>query len=133
VAWDCGAGHYIDFLLRHRLALNIFPFPVTTAKLIGKFYNNRQTAAHGCPRFAYSFVFLMLCQYYWRCDLFSANRRGAANKKKIRENFLLALRICSASPISAKKAPRFAFEHREQRSANNAFYIVPLQLALRRS
>jgi hypothetical protein len=37
LASDCGAGHYFDFLLRHRLALNIFPFPVTTAKLIGEF------------------------------------------------------------------------------------------------
>jgi hypothetical protein len=60
MAWDCGAGHYFDLLLRPRLALNIFPFPVTTAKLIGELYNNRRSASHGCPRFAYSFVFLML-------------------------------------------------------------------------
>jgi hypothetical protein len=36
LAWDCGAGHYFDFLLRRRLALDVFPFPVTTAKLIGE-------------------------------------------------------------------------------------------------
>jgi hypothetical protein len=30
MVWDCGAGQ-----------LNIFPIPVTTAKLIGEFYNNR--------------------------------------------------------------------------------------------
>jgi hypothetical protein len=84
-------------------------FPVTTAKLIGEFYNNRQSVAHGYPRFAYSFVFLMLRQYYWRCDPFSANRRSAAHEK-IRENFLLALRIRRASPTGAAKAPRFAFK-----------------------
>ncbi len=33
MAWDSGAGHYFYFLLCHRLALNIFPLPVTTAKL----------------------------------------------------------------------------------------------------
>jgi hypothetical protein len=66
MTWDCGAGHYFDFLLRRRLAFNIFPFPVTSVKLIGEFYNNRRSAAHGCLRFAYSFVFLLLRQYYWR-------------------------------------------------------------------
>jgi hypothetical protein len=84
MAWDSGAGHYLDFLLRRRLTLNIL-FLVTTAKLIGEFYNNRRSAVHGCPRFAYSFVFLMLRQYYWRCDPFSANRRSAANKKNLRK------------------------------------------------
>jgi hypothetical protein len=73
MAWDCGAGHSFELLLRRRLALNIFLLPVTTAKLIGEFYNNRWSAAHGCPRFAYSFVFVMLRQYNWRCDSFSAN------------------------------------------------------------
>jgi hypothetical protein len=82
MAWDCGAGHHFDFLLRRRLALNIFLFPVTKAKFIGELLNNRQSAAHGCPPFAYTFVFLMLRQYYWRCDPFSANRRTAANEKK---------------------------------------------------
>jgi hypothetical protein len=63
-AWDCGAGHYFEFLFRCRLVLNIFPFPVSTAKLLGDFYNNRRSAAKSYPRFAYSFVFLMLRQYY---------------------------------------------------------------------
>ncbi len=109
MAWGCGAGHYFDFLLCRHLTLNIFPFPVTTAKLIGEFYNNRRSAAHGCPHFAYSYVFLMLHQYCWRCDPFSANRQSTANEKKIRENFLLALRIRLlaqrrrlASPLSAR-------------------------------
>ncbi len=77
-----GAGHYFDFLLRRHLALNIFPFPVTTAKLIGEFYNNRRSAALGCLRFAYSFVSVMLRQYYSYCDSCAANRRSAANKQK---------------------------------------------------
>jgi hypothetical protein len=88
MAWDCGAGHYFELLFRRHLALNIFPFPVTIAKLIGEFYNNRRSAAHGCPRFAYSFVFVMLRQYYWRCDSFPLI--GEAQQiKKIRENSYL--------------------------------------------
>jgi hypothetical protein len=75
MAWDCGAADYFDILLRRLLALNIFPFPVTTAKLIGEFYNNRQSAAHGCPRFAYSFVFVMQRQYYWSFNSCTANRQ----------------------------------------------------------
>jgi hypothetical protein len=62
LAWDCGAGHYCQILTCQRLILNIFLFPVSTAKLIGAFYNNRQSAANSCPRFAYSFVSLMLLQ-----------------------------------------------------------------------
>ncbi len=85
-----------------RLVLNIFPFPVSTEKLLGDFYNNRRSTAISFPRFTYSFVVLMLRQYYWRCDSYSANKRSAANIKKIRENFVLALRICPASPISAE-------------------------------
>jgi hypothetical protein len=110
MTWDCGAWHYFDFLLRRCLAFNIFPFPVTTAKLIGEFYNNRQSAVYGCPRFAYSFVFLMLRQYYWRCESYSANRRIAANMKNPWKSFywcyesaplrLKARRTRTASPIS---------------------------------
>ncbi len=46
LAWDCGAGHYYEVSIRCRLVLNIFPFPVSTAKLLGDFYNNRQSAAN---------------------------------------------------------------------------------------
>jgi hypothetical protein len=67
-------GTYFDLLIRRHLVLNVFPFPVSKAKLIGEFYNNRRSAANWCPRFAYPFVFLMLRQYYWRCDSYSANR-----------------------------------------------------------
>ncbi len=44
----------------------------------------------------------MLRQSYCHCDSYSANRRSIANIKKIRENFVLALRIRPASPISAE-------------------------------
>jgi hypothetical protein len=119
MAWDCGAGDCFHILLRRRLALNIFPFPVTTAKLIGEFYNNRRSAAHGCPRFAYSFVLLILRQYYWRCNSCAANRRSAANDKKSAKSTywrcecaslrLKARRARTASPISAghNAAPLF--------------------------
>jgi hypothetical protein len=107
LAWDCGAGHYLQFLIRLRLVLNIFPFPVGTAKLKGEFCNNRRSAANIYLRFAYSFVSLMLRQYYWLRNSYSANRRSAVNIKKIRENFLLALRIHPASPICVANVPRF--------------------------
>jgi hypothetical protein len=40
LAWDCGAGHYFEFLIRRHLVLNIFLFLVSTAKLLGDFCNN---------------------------------------------------------------------------------------------
>jgi hypothetical protein len=33
LAWDCGAGLILNFLIRRRLVLNTFLFPVSTAKL----------------------------------------------------------------------------------------------------
>jgi hypothetical protein len=42
--------------------------------------------ANWCPRFAYSFVSLMLRQYYWRYDSYSAHRRSAANMKNPRKS-----------------------------------------------
>jgi hypothetical protein len=68
----------------------------------------------------------MLRQYYWSCDSFSANRRSAANKK-IRKNFLLALRICPALPKGAANVPRFAYKRWMPRSTINiscAIYIA---------
>jgi hypothetical protein len=65
-------------------------------------------------------------------SLCSANTIGTANRspligeaqriKKIRENFSLALQICRALPIGAKKAPRFAFKRSEYRSTNKNSY-----------
>jgi hypothetical protein len=88
----------------------MFPFPVSTAKYIGDFYNNRRSAANRRPRLTYSFI--------------------------SRENFLLALRIRPASLIDAAKVPRFAYKRQMPRSANNiscGCYIAPILLALRRS
>jgi hypothetical protein len=87
LAWDCGAGHYFVLLIRRCLVFNVFPFPVSKAKLTGEFYNNRRSVANQCPRLAYFFVFLMLRQYYWRCNSYSANRRSAANIKNPRKSF----------------------------------------------
>jgi hypothetical protein len=98
LAWDCGAGHYFQVLIRRRLVLNIFRFPVSTAKLKGDFYNNRQSAANSCPCFVYYFVSLMLRQYYWSCDSFSANMQSAANERNPQK--LLS---------GATESPRFAY------------------------
>jgi hypothetical protein len=46
------AGHYFDFLIFHCLVLNIFHWPVSTAKLIGESYNSRRSAVQSCPGFA---------------------------------------------------------------------------------
>jgi hypothetical protein len=43
-AWDCGAGRFYVVLLRLHLAFIIFPFPVSTAQLIGEFSKTRQSA-----------------------------------------------------------------------------------------
>ncbi len=107
LAWDCGAGHYFAFLIRRHLVSNIFPFPVSTAKLLGDFYYNRRSAGNSFPRFAYSFVFLMLHQYYWSCDSYSANRRSAANIKNLQK-------VC----IGATNSPRFAYRCSEHFSAS---------------
>jgi hypothetical protein len=80
-------------------------------KLLGDLYNNRRSAANSFPQFAYSFVFLMLHQYYWSCDSYSADRRSPAKKKNfaktsyLRSEFTLLLLwaqpIFPASLISA--------------------------------
>jgi hypothetical protein len=40
-AWDSGAGRFYVVLLRLHLVLTIFPFPVSTAQVIGEFWMNR--------------------------------------------------------------------------------------------
>jgi hypothetical protein len=57
---NCAAGHYFEFLIHHHLEVNVFLFLVSMAKLIGNFYNNRQSVANRCLRFAYSSFSLML-------------------------------------------------------------------------
>jgi hypothetical protein len=134
LAWDCGAGCYFEFLIRRHFVLNIFPFLVGKAKLTGEFFNNRRSAANSYPLFAYSLVSLMLRQYYWFCDSYSANRRSEF--KKIRGNSLLVLQIRPALPKGAANVPRFANKCQMSRSAINkscAIYIAQIVLALSRS
>jgi hypothetical protein len=50
--------------IRLQLLLDVFPFPVSSAKLIRNFWCNRRYEANRLPHFVYSSVFLMLCQYY---------------------------------------------------------------------
>ncbi len=109
MAWDCGAGHCFDFLRRSHLALNIFPFPVTTAKLTGEFFNNRRSMANRCPRFAYSFVSFMLRQYYWSCDSYCASRRSAANKKKSAKTFNWHCEFVVLCPLAWRRRPTLPF------------------------
>jgi hypothetical protein len=40
-AWDCGAEHSFVLLLRFHLNFTIFPFPVSTVKILGEFWRNR--------------------------------------------------------------------------------------------
>jgi hypothetical protein len=40
-ASDCGAGHSFVVLFRFRLGFVIFPFPASTARIIGDFLKNR--------------------------------------------------------------------------------------------
>ncbi len=42
-ASDCGAGHSFVFLFKFHLDFTIFPFPVSTAKLIGEFWRNKRS------------------------------------------------------------------------------------------
>jgi hypothetical protein len=111
MAWDCGAGHCFDFLLCRRLALNIFPFLVTTAKLLGEFYNNRRSAENRCPRFAYSFVSLCCANTIGPAIRTAPVGKAQRIKKKSAKTFnwhcefvafrLLALRRRPALPLSA--------------------------------
>jgi hypothetical protein len=125
-AGDYGAGHHFECL--HRLILNIFPFQVSTAKLIGDFYNNTPNTVNRCPRFAYSFVSLMLCRTIGAANF--TPRIGESQRiKKTHENSL----ILPASPVGAASAPRFAYMCRVQCSVNNIschLYIALILLVL---
>jgi hypothetical protein len=65
---------------------NIFPFPVSKARLIGDWYENRR----GAP---ITIILLIIRQCYWRTDAPCANRSGGPNMKI----FLLA--HCAWSPL----------------------------------
>jgi uncharacterized protein YjfI (DUF2170 family) len=92
-----------------QLGQNNYLFPVSTAKLNGNFWTNRQSAAKLFPHCAYSFQSLMLCQYFWHCDFYSTCRQSATNKIKKSANFLLLARqMHPASPIGVASVPHFA-------------------------
>jgi hypothetical protein len=40
-ALDCGAGHIFDVLFGFHLGFALFPFPVSTAQVLGEFWKNR--------------------------------------------------------------------------------------------
>jgi hypothetical protein len=129
-------GIILNFFFLHGLVLNIFPFPVSTEKILGNFYNNRRSAANSFPRFAYSFVVLMLRQYYWRWDSYSANRRSAANIKKSAKTSYWLYEFAPASPIGVASfsplcllAPNATHANKITRGS----YIAPILLTLRRS
>jgi len=44
MAWDCGARSFFVRIWSRHLVQSIFPFPLTTARRIGKWKNNRQCA-----------------------------------------------------------------------------------------
>jgi hypothetical protein len=53
--------HYFEFLFRRRFVLNIFPFLVSTAKLLGDFYNNRLSTAKIVIRASPILLFSLYC------------------------------------------------------------------------
>ncbi len=125
-------GTYFDLLIRRRLVLNVFPFPVSKAKLIGEVYNNRRSAANRCPRFVYPFVFLMLRQYFWCCDSYSANRRSTANMKNPRKSYYLRCKFAAFCLLAQRRRPASLLSAGIN-VAPITFYIAPIQLALHRS
>ena len=83
---DRGDQCLFTFLYCRRLFLNIFPFPVCKAQLIGDWYENKR----GAP----STIILLIIRQYIGAPMYPcANRSGGPNTKKI----LLA--HCAWSPL----------------------------------
>jgi hypothetical protein len=77
-----------------------------------------------CPRFACSFVFLVMRRYYWRWNWNFTPLIGEAQRiKKNFENPLLVLRILPASLKGVASMPHFAYKRKVQRSANNRYFM----------
>ncbi len=74
-ASDCGAGRSFVVLFRFHLGLAIFPFPVSTAQIIGEFWINRLSGASDVAPIEMA-LYSCHSQYYWRCVAFGANRRS---------------------------------------------------------
>ena len=83
MAWDCGAGCSFVFLLGRHLALNLFPFPPSTAQRIGEFYNMP------CRESSVPYV----APIYWRHDWCGASKPCAKNLKKSAKTNLSSGRI----------------------------------------
>ncbi len=72
---DCGTRHSFVVLFGFNLGFAVFPFPISTAHIIGEFWKNRWSGAkwHSANRMA---LYSCLSYYYWRCMAFGANRRS---------------------------------------------------------
>ncbi len=94
MAWDCGAGHYFDLLIRCRLVLNIFPFPVSKAKLI-TIGEALRTGVRALP--------ILLC------SLCCANTVGATIRTRLIGEARQIWKIREKLIIAAANSPRFAY------------------------
>ena len=87
------SGCYFSFLISRHLALNLFPFLLSSAQRVGMCYNNK-----GCA--ASAFLFLMQRQYNG-ATIHACAKKGSAEcgKKstKILKVYILALRVPGAS------------------------------------
>jgi hypothetical protein len=92
LAWDYGAEQIFE--------VEIFFILTQKSPAYKQVVPQWNKMAKSFPHYAYSFMSLMLHQYDWCCDSYSAHRRCPA-KKKIRKIALLALGICTTVPISA--------------------------------
>ncbi len=88
-------------------------------EIISEFCNNRQSAANTIPRFAYSFVSLILRQYYWLCNFYSAYGR----RKKNQRNLFIDTANSPTSSIGMASASRLACKCRMQRKSSNFGYV----------
>jgi hypothetical protein len=95
--------------------MNVFLFLVTTAKLLGEFYNYRRSIVHVLPILSFP---LCCANTIGHCDLYSARTKRGEYEKSTKI-LSLALRKRPASPKGAASAHHFAYKRRAQRSANN--------------
>ncbi len=77
-ASDCGAGHSFVLLFRFHLRFAIFPFPVSTVKIIGEFWINRRSGASDVAPIELA-LYSGYSNYYWCYVAFGANRQSGAN------------------------------------------------------
>jgi hypothetical protein len=103
-----------------------------SGQLIGAFCNNRRRAVNRCCA-APILLFPLCCATTIGPAIRTLPIGEAQQKKKIHENFLLALQIRPVLPIGAADIHCFTYKCRMPRSANiisYGCYIVPILLAL---